>query len=123
MQDIKDKATSLQKNAKGVIFMAIDSKFSGIFAVEDPIKETSIQAIKELKEEGIKVVMLTGDNQDTANAVAKKVQVDEVYANVLPDKKAGVINKLKQNGDIVAMAGDGINDAPYRIKKQALSTN
>ena len=112
MSSIKDKATSLQKNAKGVIFMAIDSKFSGIFGVEDPIKETSIQAIKELKAEGIKVVMLTGDNQDTANAVAKKVQVDEVYANVLPDKKADVINKLKQNGDIVAMAGDGINDAP-----------
>ena len=112
MQEIKDKATSLQKGAKGVIFMAIDSVFSGIFGVEDPIKETSIQAIKELKAEGIKVVMLTGDNQDTADAVAKKVQVDEVYANVLPDKKADVINKLKQHGDIVAMAGDGINDAP-----------
>ncbi len=109
---IREKADTLRKDGKGVIFMAIEGKFSAIIGIEDPIKKTSLEAVKRLRAEGIKVVMLSGDNQTTANAVAAKLNIDEVYANVLPDGKADVINKLKDSGEIVAMAGDGINDAP-----------
>ncbi|MCW8894906.1 MAG: copper-translocating P-type ATPase [Sulfurimonas sp.] len=111
-KDTSQKADALRKEGKGVIFMAIDSKFSAIIGIEDPIKLTSIEAIKELKAEGIKVVMLSGDNKTTANAVARKLDIDEVYANIMPDAKAKVIKQLQDGGAIVAMAGDGINDAP-----------
>ncbi|MDA3907753.1 MAG: copper-translocating P-type ATPase [Sulfurimonas sp.] len=106
------KANTLREEGKGVIFMAVDSKFSAIIGIEDPIKTTSIEAIKELRAEGIKVVMLSGDNETTANAVAKALNIDKVYANVMPDEKANVIKQLQEDGAIVAMAGDGINDAP-----------
>jgi Cu+-exporting ATPase len=110
--NIKEEADSLKQEGKGVIYIGIEGKFAAIIGIEDPIKTTSIEAIKKLKAEGIKVVMLSGDNQTTANAVAKKLNIDEVFANVLPDEKAEVIKKLKDAGAIVAMAGDGINDAP-----------
>ena len=111
-QNIKEKANEMKHDAKGIIFMAIDSKYCAIIAIEDPIKETSIEAVKQLTDEGITVVMLSGDNEFTANAVAKKLLIEKVYANVLPDGKADVIKELQKNGAIVAMAGDGINDAP-----------
>ncbi|MCF6309220.1 MAG: cadmium-translocating P-type ATPase [Sulfurimonas sp.] len=111
-KDISEKANTLRKEGKGIIFMAIDSKFSAIIGIEDPIKLTSVQAIKELRAEGIKVVMLSGDNETTANVVAKKLNIDEVHANIMPDEKAKIIKQLQENGAIVAMAGDGINDAP-----------
>ncbi len=111
-QNIKEKANEMKHDAKGIIFMAIDSKYCAIIAIEDPIKETSIEAVKQLTDEGITVVMLSGDNEFTANAVAKKLLIEKVYANVLPDGKADVIKELQKNGEIVAMAGDGINDAP-----------
>jgi len=111
-QTITQKANSLREDGNGVIFMAIDSKFAAIIGIEDPIKVTSVEAIKELKYEGIKVVMLSGDNETTANTVARKLGIDEVYANIMPDAKANVIKQLQKNGATVAMAGDGINDAP-----------
>ncbi|WP_331775534.1 copper-transporting P-type ATPase [Sulfurospirillum sp. 1612] len=109
---IKQVADDLRREGKGVIYMGIEGKFGAIIGIEDPIKSTSIEAIKKLRAEGIKVVMLSGDNQMTANAVARKLNIDEVFANVLPDGKAEVIKKLKNTGAIIAMAGDGINDAP-----------
>jgi len=112
ISSIKKEADAMRADAKGVIFMAIDNKFAALIAIEDPIKETSVEAIKKLTQEGITVVMLSGDNKATANAVAKKLSISKVYANVLPDKKAEVVKELQASGAIVAMAGDGINDAP-----------
>jgi Cu+-exporting ATPase len=109
---ILPEATALRSEGQSVIFMAVDSKFRCIIGIEDPLKATSKEAIAALNEEGIHVVMLSGDNQTTADAVAKKLNISEVYANVMPDAKAAVIKKLQEAGAIVAMAGDGINDAP-----------
>ncbi len=112
INDIKVTADAMRNDAKGIIFMAIDNKYCAIIAIEDPIKETSVEAVQTLSEEGITVVMLSGDNKFTANAVAKKLGISKVYANVLPDGKADVIKELQKQGALVAMAGDGINDAP-----------
>ncbi|MCW8837220.1 MAG: copper-translocating P-type ATPase [Thiovulaceae bacterium] len=111
-KNISIKADSLRQKGGGVIFIAIDSKLGGIIGLEDPIKETSKQALKDLRANGIKMVMLSGDNETTANTVADKLGIDEVYANVMPDAKAKIITKLQEGGAVVAMAGDGINDAP-----------
>ncbi|TET88612.1 MAG: heavy metal translocating P-type ATPase [Sulfurovum sp.] len=109
---LKEKAEKLRADAATVILIAIDDKPAGLIAVADPIKETTKTAIKALHEEGLKVVMLTGDNATTANAVAKKLNIDEVHADVLPEEKANIVKMLQEQGEIVAMAGDGINDAP-----------
>ena len=109
---VKEEADTMRQDAKGIIFMAIEDKYCAIIAIEDPIKETSVKAIESLEAEGITVVMLSGDNKFTANAVAKKLGISKVYANVLPDGKANVVKELQSKGAIVAMAGDGINDAP-----------
>lgn len=109
---ITNQANILRDEGKGVIFVAIDSKFCAMIVIEDPIKPSAIEAIKELKDQGIHVVMLSGDNENTAKAVAKQLFIDEVYANILPDGKANIIQQLQTKGAIVAMAGDGINDAP-----------
>ncbi|MEN4053413.1 copper-translocating P-type ATPase [Sulfurimonas sp. NWX79] len=109
---IKETADAMRRDAKGIIFMAINGKYAAILAIEDPIKETSVEAVKRLTEEGITVVILSGDNETTANAVAKKLSISKIYANVLPDEKAEVVKELQAKGAIVAMAGDGINDAP-----------
>ena len=111
-EELDSKSNDLRKEGKTVIFMAIDTKLSGMFCIEDPIKETSVEAINLLKQEGIHVVMLSGDNTETANAVAKKLAIIEVYANIMPEGKAAIIKKLQDKGEVVAMAGDGINDAP-----------
>ena len=110
--DKAEKAHLLASEGKGVVFMAIDSKFCALIAIEDPIKQRSIDALRELKNEGIKLIMLSGDNETTANAVAKHLFIDKVYANVMPNQKADIIKQLQNEGAIVAMAGDGINDAP-----------
>ena len=94
------------------IFMAVESNYCALFIIEDPIKETSVEALKALKDENIHVVMLSGDNEATAQKVATKLGIDEVYADVLPEGKIEVIKKLQESGATVAMAGDGINDAP-----------
>jgi len=95
-----------------VMLLAIDNKAAGLIGVADPIKETTPQAIADLHKEGVEVVMLTGDNHTTAQAVADKLNIDRVEAEVLPDQKANIVKQLQDAGKIVAMAGDGINDAP-----------
>ena len=108
---LKDRAESLQKEGQTVMFIASDGLFAGLVAVADPIKDSAREAIKELRESGIKVIMVTGDNHTTAAAVAEKLGID-FEADVLPEKKAAVVKKLQSQGAIVAMAGDGVNDAP-----------
>jgi P-type Cu+ transporter len=106
------KANSLRAEAQGVMFIAINGKAAGFVSVADPIKESTFEAIRLLHSEGIKIVMLTGDNQQTAQAVGKKVGIDVILAEVLPEDKEKHIRKLQEEGRKVAMAGDGINDAP-----------
>jgi len=103
-----------QQRAEGqtVMLVAIDGKAVGLIGVADPVKETTTEAIRDLHAAGIRIVMMTGDNQLTANAVAGKLEIDQVHAGVLPEQKAELIKKLQAEGHIVAMAGDGINDAP-----------
>jgi Cu+-exporting ATPase len=108
---LNDKAGALQKEGQTVMFVASDGNFGGLIAVADPIKDTTFDAIQQLKKEGIRVLMVTGDNHTTAAAVAEKLGID-FEADVLPEKKAEVIKKLQAEGAIVAMAGDGVNDAP-----------
>ena len=110
--DFVAKAQTLAAEAKTPMFFAIDNKFAAIIAVADPIKEDSIAAIKRLQNNGIRVVMLTGDNRDTAKAVAKKVGITEFFAEVLPEQKSEKVQELQMQGEIVGMTGDGINDAP-----------
>jgi len=110
--DLPDKAESMRKEGQTAMFLAVDGKAAGILAVADPIKSTTAEAIEKLHQEGILVVMITGDNRTTAEAVAKKLGIDEVIAEVLPDQKAAMVKRLQGEGKIVAMAGDGINDAP-----------
>lgn len=105
-------AEKLQGEGQTVMFAAIDGKMAGLLGVADPIKSSTAEAIKLLHEEGIRIVMLTGDNRVTAQAVAKKLSLDEVVAELLPEKKTEIVKRLQSEGRIVAMAGDGINDAP-----------
>ena len=109
--DMRAKAVEFSKEGKTPLFFAADDRLCGIIAVADTIKEDSPEAVRQLKSMGIRVVMLTGDNEQTANAIGKQAGVDEVIAGVLPDGKEAVIRKLKKQGR-VAMVGDGINDAP-----------
>jgi len=106
------KAQKLADEAKTPMYLAINNKLAAIIAVSDPIKKDSIEAIKRLQANGIRVVMLTGDNRATANAVAKKVGIKEVFAEVLPEEKSNKVAELQAQGEIVGMTGDGINDAP-----------
>ena len=94
------------------MFVALDGTAGGFLSVADPVKDTTPEAIKSLHAEGIRIVMLTGDNKTTAQSVADRLGIDEVVAEVLPDQKADVIKRLQNEGRTVAMAGDGINDAP-----------
>ena len=109
---LDEKAHELSKEGQTVMFVALEGRLAGILAVSDPIKDTTPRAIEALHKEGIRIVMLTGDNWATAQAVASKLDIDEVIAEVLPDEKAAVVKKLQDEGRKVAMAGDGINDAP-----------
>ena len=109
---IADQAENMRKDGKTVMFVAVDNTIAGLVAVADPIKETTPEAIRQLHKENIRIVMLTGDNKATAEAVANKLDIDEVVAEVLPDEKADAVKKYQKRGEIVAMAGDGINDAP-----------
>ena len=95
-----------------MVFVVVDGQLSGALGIADPLKSTSKDAIQQLRAAGLRVVMLTGDNEVTARAVAKAVGIDEVEAGVLPTGKAAVVNRLQAEGRCVAMAGDGINDAP-----------
>ena len=110
--NLPQQADAQRAEGQTVMLLAIDGKAAGLIGVADPIKETTPEAIRDLHAEGIKVVMLTGDSRKTAEAVAAKLDIDQVQAEVLPEQKAAVVKKLQSEGYIVAMAGDGINDAP-----------
>ena len=109
---LSQQADTQRAEGQTVMLVAIDGKAAGLIGVADPIKESTAEAIRDLHAEGISIVMITGDNQITANAVAGKLEIDQVHAEVLPEQKAELIKKLQAEGHIVAMAGDGINDAP-----------
>jgi len=111
-QSLKEQAERLREDGATVINIAVDGRLAGLFAIADPIKPSTPDALKALAAEGIKVIMLTGDNRTTANAVARKLGITDVEAEVLPDQKIAVVVKLQKAARIVAMAGDGVNDAP-----------
>ena len=110
--DLFARAESGRADGQTVMLVAIDGRGAGLIGVADPIKETSSEAIRDLHNEGVQVVMLTGDSRTTAEAVARKLGIDRVEAEVLPDRKAAIVKQLQDEGRMVAMAGDGINDAP-----------
>lgn len=110
--DLAETAEAWQENARTVVWVAFDTEVAGILAIEDPIKESSAAAIKSLHALGLKIIMCTGDNRRTAEAVARQLGIDEVHAEVVPEDKIAIVRKLKAGGAVVAMAGDGINDAP-----------
>ncbi|MCX4186275.1 heavy metal translocating P-type ATPase [Methylophaga sp. OBS4] len=112
VQQLEDRARQLRSEGQTVMLVAVDGKAAGLIGVADPIKSTTEEAIKALHKEGITIVMLTGDNHVTAKAVADKLGIDQVQADVLPQQKSQVVKDLQAAGKIVAMAGDGINDAP-----------
>ena len=111
-QPLNEQGEHLREDGATVINIAVDGKLAGLFAIADPIKPSTPDALRALAAEGVKVIMLTGDNRTTANAVARKLGITDVEAEVLPDQKIAVVRKLQNAGRIVAMAGDGVNDAP-----------
>lgn len=118
LNPLLNQAESLRAEGQTVMFLAIDKKPAGMIVISDPVKESTSEAISELHREGIHIVMLTGDSQKTAESVAGKLHIDRVIAEVLPDQKARVVRKLQDEGHFVAMAGDGINDAPALAQAQ-----
>ncbi|MEO7853740.1 MAG: heavy metal translocating P-type ATPase, partial [Rubrivivax sp.] len=112
------QAEALRGQGQTVMFVGVDGKAAGLLGVADPIKASTPEAIAELRREGLRIVMLTGDNVTTAQAVAKQLGIDEVLADVLPDQKVAKVKELQSAGRIVAMAGDGINDAPALAQAQ-----
>lgn len=116
--ELAKRADSMRAEGQTVMFVAVDDKPAGLVGVADPIKESTPEAIRALHQERIRVVMLTGDNRTTAEAVAKKLGLDEVIAEVLPDQKVDIVKRLQSDGRFVAMAGDGINDAPALAQAQ-----
>jgi Cu+-exporting ATPase len=112
------RAEELRRDAQTVIFVVVDAQPAGLLGVADPLKDSTPEAMRVLHEEGVRIVMLTGDSRTTAEAVARKLKIDEVVAEVLPDQKAGVVKRLQAEGRVVAMAGDGINDAPALAQAQ-----
>ena len=112
LTQLDEEAASLRREGQTILFVAIDEQVAGVLGVADPIKASTRDAVEELKAEGIRIVMVTGDHRDTAHAVARQLGIDEVLAEVLPDQKGQIVARLKSEGRVVAMAGDGINDAP-----------
>ena len=110
--DLPGRAETLRSEGQTVVFVAIDGQAAGLLGVADPIKESAADAIKALHGENLRLIMLTGDSRTTAEAVARKLGLDEVRAEVLPEEKGSVVKQLQSEGHKVAMAGDGINDAP-----------
>jgi Cu+-exporting ATPase len=116
--ELAQQAETLRTEGQTVMFVAVDGKSAGLIGVADPIKDSTPEAIRALHLEGIRVVMLTGDSRTTAQAVAGKLEIDDVIAEVLPDQKVDVVKRLQSEGRFVAMAGDGINDAPALAQAQ-----
>ncbi|WGF91120.1 heavy metal translocating P-type ATPase (plasmid) [Marinivivus vitaminiproducens] len=109
---LENQADELRRDGATAIFAAIDGKPAGVLAIADPVKETTLEAVTMLHADGIRIVMLTGDNRTTAEAVARRLGIDEVEAEVLPEDKGKIVERLRKEGRVVAMAGDGVNDAP-----------
>jgi Cu+-exporting ATPase len=109
---LESEAERLRQDGATVVYLAVDGKASGIIAIADPVKPTTLEALRALTKEGVRVVMLTGDNRTTAQAVARRLGIAEVEAEVLPEQKSAVVEKLRREGRVVAMAGGGVNDAP-----------
>jgi P-type Cu+ transporter len=118
MEGLSQRADKQRTEGRTAVFIAIDGKAAGLIGVADPIKDSTAEAIRDLHAEGIRIVMITGDSHVTANAVAEKLGIDRVHAEVLPGKKAELIKQLQAEGCIIAMAGDGINDAPALAQAQ-----
>jgi Cu+-exporting ATPase len=112
LQELQDIAETLQTKAQTVVFAAIDGQIAGALAVADPIKQAASEAIRQLRGAGVEIVMLTGDNERTARAVAQQLAIDKFHADAQPHDKHAQIENLRAQGKVVAMAGDGINDAP-----------
>ena len=110
--DLEERAQALRGDGQTVMFVAVDGRVAGLLGVADPIKQSTAGALAELRSEGLAIVMLTGDSAETAHAVASKLGIDRVLAEVLPDQKLAEVARLQKEGHVVAMAGDGINDAP-----------
>jgi Cu+-exporting ATPase len=110
--DLAGRAEELRRDGQTVVFVAADGRPAGLLGVADPVKPTTPDAVRQLQADGVRVVMLTGDSRTTADAVARKLGIDEVIAEVLPEQKAEAVKKLRAEGRVIAMAGDGVNDAP-----------
>jgi P-type Cu+ transporter len=110
--DLDNAAEAARQDGATAIYLAVDGRAAGVIAIADPIKKSTVPALKALMAEGIRVVMLTGDNRTTALAVAQRLGIKDVEAEVLPERKSAVVEKLRAAGRVVAMAGDGVNDAP-----------
>ncbi len=110
--DLWDRSEELRRDGQTVMYVVVEGAVAGLVSVADPVKPSTPEAIQMLHEDGIKIVMLTGDNRTTAEAVAKKLGIDEVHAEVLPEQKGNLVKRLHVEGRMVAMAGDGVNDAP-----------
>jgi Cu+-exporting ATPase len=115
---LSTKAEAMRVDGQTVMFVVVENRVAGLLGVADPIKQTSAEAIRHLHEEGIRIVLLTGDSRTTAQTVAAKLEIDEVIAEVLPEEKASIVKRLQGEGRFVAMAGDGINDAPALAQAQ-----
>jgi Cu+-exporting ATPase len=109
---LAQRANALRADGATAIFLGIDGKVAGAIGIADPVKQTTPAALKALAEAGIHVIMLTGDNRVTAEAIARRLGIDDIEADVLPDQKSAIVKRLRDEGRIVAMAGDGVNDAP-----------
>src|SRR5262249_10284310 len=115
---VQARLDALRGEGQTVVLVAVEGRVAGLLGVADPVRATTPEAIRRLHEDGMRIIMLTGDNRTTAEAVARQAGVDEVIAEVLPDQKAETVRKLQQQGRIVAMAGDGVNDAPALAQAQ-----
>jgi P-type Cu+ transporter len=116
--ELLERAEELPRKGQTVMFVAVNDKAMGLLGVADPVKPSTPEAIRMLHEEGLRIVMLTGDSRTTAEAVARELGIDEVEAEVLPERKVEVVKRLQAEGHVVAMAGDGINDAPALAQAQ-----
>ncbi len=116
--ELKPKAEAMRRDGNTVVFVAVDGRLAGLLGIADPVKPEAAQAIRDLRKEGLRVVMLTGDSQTTAQAVARQLGISDFEAGVLPGRKAEAVKKLQEQGSVVAMAGDGINDAPALAQAQ-----
>jgi Cu+-exporting ATPase len=118
VDDLMERAETLRQDGQTVMFVAVDGEAAGLVGVADPVKDSTREAIRLLREDGVRIVMVTGDSASTARALARKLGIDEVMAEVLPEQKSEIVKRLQAEGSVVAMAGDGINDAPALAQAQ-----